>query len=247
MELLNVNPVFLFILFAMGYVFGLLIRNPSAGKFLIFAFVGVFIYQPVRDAGLLASAAFVLGIVIHHITPAGLLDSLQLYRAMRPQRDGTGHEDTKPDAGSSHNKAESAEETYAKYERYKREKAEQKEGASGPKAKPDNESSAGQDKMRRAQEELKRQQDKLRADQEKLRRDQAAASGAADTRSAEEVLGLRGTFTLAELKKAWRREAARWHPDQLRNKPPHLVKQAEEELKRINGAFDELKKKFAST
>ena len=54
MELLNINPIFLFILFAMGYVFGLLLKKPTAGKFLIFGFFGIFIYEPVRDAGLLA-------------------------------------------------------------------------------------------------------------------------------------------------------------------------------------------------
>jgi DnaJ-class molecular chaperone len=61
------------------------------------------------------------------------------------------------------------------------------------------------------------------------------------------ALGLRGGYTQQDLKKAWRSEASRWHPDQLMNKPPHLIKQAEEELKHINLAYEKLKKKFGQS
>lgn len=256
MEFLNINPVFLFILFAMGYVFGLLIKNPTAGKFLIFGFFGIFIYEPIKDAGLLASAAFIFGVIIHHVNPLAVLDSFQLYRATKVVRDHYERDDPQVhnnDDTGSQKRAETADETYEKYEQHRREKQRQKAEQEPPKqerdkarqkAKPSGRDSAAEDAMRKAQQELKWQQDRLKADQQKLREERAQASGAVDTRTPEEILGLRGEFTLADVKKAWRSEAARWHPDQLRNKPPHLVKQAEEELKRINTAYDTLKKRF---
>lgn len=263
MEFLNINPIFLFILFAMGYVFGLLIRNPSAGKFLIFGFAGIFIYEPVKDAGLLASGAFVFGIIVHHISLLSIFDSFQLYRATKAVRDHVEQEKNqryshKPQdenlgsKGGAGGRSESADETHQKYEDYRRQKAqkEQKDHSqqttgqqSKAKPKQDRSHDAEKEKMRQQQKRMKREQDRLNKEKERFRQEQASAKPAKDTRTDEEVLGLKGEYTLSDLKKAWRAEVARWHPDQLGNKPPHLRKQAEEELKRINGAYERLRDK----
>lgn len=248
----------------MGYVFGLLIRNPSAGKFLIFGFFGIFIYEPVKDAGLLASGAFVFGIIVHHISLLSIFDSFQLYRATKAVRDhverdrrqGYNHnpqdEDLGPKGGAG-GRSESAGETHQKYEEYRRQKTEKEQQSqrqqntnqrSKAKPKQDRSHDAEKEKIRREQERMKREQDKLNQEKERFRQEQASAKPAQDTRTDAEVLGLKGEYTQSDLKKAWRAEVARWHPDQLGNKPPHLRKQAEEELKRINGAYERLKKKF---
>lgn len=262
MEFLNINPISLFILFSMGYVFGLLLRNPTAGKFVIFGFFGVFIYEPVKDAGLLAAGAFVLGVIIHHISLLSIFDSFQLYRATRPSRghyDDPRHELPEDDLGPQ-GRGESEDETHRKFEewanRQRKKKAEQEQQQStsqdSHKDKSKKKQSSGNRQNSKAQDDLKRQQEDFKRKQaefEKQKRafdqEKKAQTNPTDNRSPEEILGLKPGFTKEELKKAWRSEAARWHPDQLRNKPPHLVKQAEEELKRINGAYERLKGRFS--
>lgn len=257
MEFLNINPIFLFILFSMGYVFGLLLRNPTAGKFVIFGFFGVFIYEPVKDAGLLAAGAFVAGIIIHHISLLSIFDSFQLYRATKPSKDHDDHskyEAPEDDLGPQ-GRGETEEETHRKFEewanRQRKKKAEQEQQSTSQDGQANNTNKkrpSGNRQNTKAHEELKRQKEafaRKQAEFEKQKRafdqEKKAQTNPTDNRSPEEILGLKPGFAKEELKKAWRSEAARWHPDQLRNKPPHLVKQAEEELKRINGAYEKLK------
>lgn len=102
--------------------------------------------------------------------------------------------------------------------------------------KAERERLATETKLRREAESLKNERDKLRS---------AQPSQANDHRSPEEVLGLPSNgYTLQELKDARKREVMRWNPSNMVNKPPELVKQSEEELKKINLAFDRLKKKI---
>ena len=63
----------------------------------------------------------------------------------------------------------------------------------------------------------------------------------ADTRSNSEILGLSPGFTQEELKKAYRRERARCHPDKWVGKPEHIQKAMEEEQKLVNRAYEILK------
>lgn len=64
----------------------------------------------------------------------------------------------------------------------------------------------------------------------------------ADTRSNLDILGLKPGFTQEELKKAYRRERARCHPDKWVGKPIHIQKAMEEEQKLVNRAYEILKK-----
>lgn len=93
-----------------------------------------------------------------------------------------------------------------------------------------------------AEKKLKAGQEQLKRDREKLQSSQP--SSAPDTRTPEQILGLSGSYTLAELKDARKREVLRWNPSNMVNKPKHLVEGSEEELKKINLAFETLKKKF---
>jgi hypothetical protein len=63
-----------------------------------------------------------------------------------------------------------------------------------------------------------------------------------DNRRPEEVLGLNSDFTQAELKIAYQRESNRTHPDKWINKPDSMRKIMEAEQKRINLAYNKLKR-----
>ena len=76
---------------------------------------------------------------------------------------------------------------------------------------------------------------------------QQSDSRTPDTRTPEEILGVQpGAYDLEELRQAWIRESKRWHTSNMGNKPQNLIKLAEEELKRVNVAYDTLKKRFNS-
>ncbi|MBS1368346.1 MAG: DnaJ domain-containing protein [Lentisphaeria bacterium] len=59
-----------------------------------------------------------------------------------------------------------------------------------------------------------------------------------------EVLGCVPSATDRELKDAWRKKCAEFHPDKIQAKglPPEFIEFAKSEMQRINRAYDELKK-----
>ena len=59
-----------------------------------------------------------------------------------------------------------------------------------------------------------------------------------------EVLGCSSTVSDQELKSAWRKKCAEFHPDKIQAKglPPEFVEFVKNEMQRINQAYDELKK-----
>jgi len=252
-RILSINPLFLFVLFSMGYVFGLLLKNPTAGKFLIFGFAGIFVYEPVRDAGLLASAVFVAGIISHHITPFSILDRLP--RLSLGDRSSSPHED---DSGSNRRRRQSnetADETHDRYAEYvrqnRRAKAQdtaERDPRRAKKGKPDPKADEDREKLRREKDRLKREEERLKAERERFAREQrASAKGSEpppDNRTDERVLGLSGDYTLADLKKARNEQVKRWNTSNMVDKPPHLIKMAEEEAKRINIAYERLVVRF---
>lgn len=63
-----------------------------------------------------------------------------------------------------------------------------------------------------------------------------------DTQEAYEILGVRGTATVVEIKTAYRTLIRKHHPDRLvaQGMPPEFVATANEKMKRINGAYDKL-------
>ena len=104
----------------MGYVFGLLLRNPTAGKFIIFGFAGIFIYEPVKDAGLLAAGVFVVGIIIHHIGFDAIADVLRSFKIVEFfwGRSKSPMPRAPQDEFSPNRDSESEEETLRKYKEY---------------------------------------------------------------------------------------------------------------------------------
>lgn len=73
---------------------------------------------------------------------------------------------------------------------------------------------------------------------------QDSASPPASLEAYYEVLGCSPSATDQELKSAWRKKCAEFHPDKIQAKglPPEFVEFAKNEMQRINRAYDELKK-----
>ena len=55
------------------------------------------------------------------------------------------------------------------------------------------------------------------------------------------VLGTQPGLPLEEYKRIWKKEALRYHPDRTRDLGERLQKYAEEEMKRINKAWEIIK------
>ena len=252
-RILSINPLFLFVLFSMGYVFGLLLKNPTSGKFLIFGFAGIFVYEPVRDAGLFASAVFVAGIISHHITPFSILDRLP--RLSHGGRSSSRHEDNSGSNRRRRQSKETADETHDRYAEYvnknrgKESRDEAEDKARRPKRKTaDAKADVEQENLRREKDRLKREEARLKAERERFAREQREKAKASepppDNRTDEQILGISGKYSLADLKKARNAEVKRWNTSNMVNKPPHLIQQAEEEAKKINLAYDRLVTQF---
>ncbi len=58
-----------------------------------------------------------------------------------------------------------------------------------------------------------------------------------------EILGIRPDATLEEAQRAWQRQLQLYHPDHIAGAGPELIALANELTKKINGAFDEIKKR----
>ena len=103
-----------------------------------------------------------------------------------------------------------------------------------------------------AERKRKAAEARLRKDREALEKAKAALNtgqpvkqAQPDNRTPEEIMGLNNPgYTFQDLTDARKREVSRWHTSSMGNKPQELVDLAEEELKKINLAYDRLKKKF---
>ena len=246
---MSINPLFLFVLFSMGYVFGLLLKNPTAGKFLIFGFAGIFIYEVVKDAGLLASAVFVAGIISHYVTASTIIDRLPRLplggrsSSKRGDQEGQGQRQRKND--------ETTDETHRRYQEYadrnrgEKSESERKDEARGSKRKkPDGKTSKAEGDLQREKERLQREKDRLETERRNFDKQQREQKPPPDNRSDEQILNLSGNYTLADLKKARNDEVKRWNTSNMRHKPQHFITQAEEEAKKINLAYERLVTKF---
>lgn len=246
---MNINPLFLFVLFAMGYVFGLLLKNPTAGKFLIFGFAGIFVYGPVRDAGLLASAIFVAGIVSHYITASSIIERLPRL-SFRGRASSTKQDHSQRSQGQRKS-AETTDETHDRYAEYvnrnrggtSQSEAEE-EARRSKRKKPEGQAEKDHEDFRREKQRLKQEKDRLKAERRQFDREQRERKSPPDNRSDEQILNLSDDYTLADLKKARNAEVQRWNTSNMRHKPLHLIQHAEEEAKKINLAYERLVQKF---
>lgn len=100
-------------------------------------------------------------------------------------------------------------------------------------------------KQRRKQEgqSNERQQEESQGGQQK-EQSKAPTEPPTDTRTPEEVLVVQPGCRYDELKQAYRLQCQRLHPDRWQDRPPHIRAMLEDEQKRVNVAFQVLKKRF---
>ena len=252
MEFLNVNPVFLFIFFSFGFVIGLLTKNITGWKFVALGFTAIFVYQPLRDAGVAAVVSFCFGILIHHLPVfsdalLSMREWATLPRRRARYRPRNPHQGT---TGGGYQNAEQARADFNDFSKQQKAKQEQERKTSEKKSTNQRQQSkthsSNQQRSTNQNTRNTAEEERLRRENERLRKEAAEARKAAqsankDTRTAEEILGLKPGYSKADLKKAYMQKVREWHPDHLKEKAPELMKIAEEELKKINDAYDKLK------
>jgi DNA segregation ATPase FtsK/SpoIIIE-like protein len=78
-------------------------------------------------------------------------------------------------------------------------------------------------------------------------RQQKQAHAASDTRTDEEILDVDPGFTFEDLKKTYREQCQRLHPDKWQTRPSKIRAMMEEEQKLVNAAYSRLKARFERT
>jgi hypothetical protein len=104
-----------------------------------------------------------------------------------------------------------------------------------------NEQARRAEQARREAEARARRAEKEKENQQSRADDPKPEPPKADTRTPEEILGLKGNWTQADLKAIYRYEAGRIHPDKWVGKPKAIYQAMEEEFKNIQRAYDQLK------
>jgi flagellar biosynthesis GTPase FlhF len=97
------------------------------------------------------------------------------------------------------------------------------------------------EQARREAEARARRSEKEKENQQSRAEDQKPEPPTADTRTPEEILGLKAGWTQEDLIKTYKSEAQRTHPDKWIGKPAAIRHAMEEEFKNIRQAFDQLK------
>jgi len=92
------------------------------------------------------------------------------------------------------------------------------------------------------EEEIRRQEEKLRRKQAEFRRKNAQSNAKKSVNEsiaeAMEILGLKTGFTAHELKKAYKRESMKYHPDRGGKNPEHIKKLMELKFKEVASAYN---------
>lgn len=92
-----------------------------------------------------------------------------------------------------------------------------------------------------AEQDIQRQRREV---EEEIRRKKSSKNSSTgidqDKHSAMKILGLKGIYTLSELKKAYRRESNKYHPDKGSNQPEHIKKLMESKFKEVLSAYNYL-------
>lgn len=98
-------------------------------------------------------------------------------------------------------------------------------------------------------EQVKRAREKVRQAREEAERakkaeEQQPGRTANDRRTPRQILGLGETFTLEELKRAYRSAASRYHPDNFTHMSEAYQREAQAEFVKAKAAYDVLMKEF---
>ncbi|MEZ5536397.1 MAG: J domain-containing protein [Thiolinea sp.] len=163
-----------------------------------------------------------------------------------------------PDSGRSHSEAaqQTWQEEQARREqeaKAQRQQQQQKSGQQhGHQERKNNKPKSEREQWKRKKAEYQQRREQQRQHEQKKQEYQQeqkrtgstsseVTTPERDTRNPMEVLGLQPGFTAEELKKAYKRESARCHPDRWQNKPEAIRKMMEQEQKQVNWAYQQLK------
>jgi hypothetical protein len=97
------------------------------------------------------------------------------------------------------------------------------------------------EQARREAEARARRAEKERESQQSRAEDPKSEPPTADKRTPEEILGLKGNWTQEDLRKIYKSESQRTHPDKWIGKPANVRHAMEEEYKNIQQAYNQLK------
>ena len=185
MEFLNVNPVFLFIFFSFGFVIGLLTKNITGWKFVALGFTAIFVYQPLREAGVAAIVSFCFGILIHHL-PVFSDALLSMREWITLPRRRAGYRPQNPHQGTTGGGYQNAEQAHADFNDFsKQQKAKQEQERKSSEKKSNtqrqqNESrSSGKRRSTNQNTRNTAEEERLRRENERLRKEAAEARKAA--------------------------------------------------------------------
>lgn len=98
--------------------------------------------------------------------------------------------------------------------------------------------------LQRQAEEIRRQRRQAEEQLKKAREQPEPANYPRTLQEAFEVLGTKSGLTLEEYKKLYKQEVMKYHPDRTAGLGERLRKQAEEEMKKINRAWEVIKSKL---
>lgn len=249
--------VFSLLSLGLGYSLG------SAKQFGFFKFVilAIFIIPSIfltvrNDAYIIAMAgAFVFGVLYAHNYLFddffdGVVELATLPKRRKQQREYARRrleEETRYRAEQDQRSRENEQRRRTEEARRQRDEEARRQQEAEQRAEQEKRQKSEKRQSDQTEEARKRQEEARRAEQARKQREQQNKTKneeTVDKRTPEEVLGLKPGYTFEELKRRYKEESQRTHSDKWITKPEHIRKLMEEEQKRINWAFEQLKKKF---
>jgi len=123
----------------------------------------------------------------------------------------------------------------------RRSQSESRQSGTGKTYKTSSTNREQEEHIRRAKEKVRQ----AREEAERAKREEEQRSNAGgDRRTPRQILGLGETFTLDELKRAYRSAASRYHPDKHLGMSETFKKEAEAEFIKVQNAYEVLMKGF---
>jgi hypothetical protein len=124
----------------------------------------------------------------------------------------------------------------------RRPKHESRQSGAGNTHKAGSTNSEQEEYIRRAKEKVRQAREE--AERAKREEEQPRGNAGGDQRTPRQILGLGETFTLEELKRAYRLAASRYHPDKHLGMSERFKKEAEAEFIKVQNAYEVLMKGF---
>ncbi len=136
---------------------------------------------------------------------------------------------------------------YDEYKRYEQRAYQDKQQAEEQAEQKTQQAHAESEKARQQQDDVHNQWKKYEQEKQKYEQEKQESQEEefVDGRSSYEILGVKETASLDEIKKAYRKLRAKLHADKNQNRSPAFIKEAESELVKVIHAYESLTGKKA--